>query len=469
MKPTDSIAQVGQALRLAKHIIIIINSKPSIDQIVAGVGLANILNRTPGPRVNPTSKYPASPIKTRPGLRPTTNPRQESGRQPQQPATVAKNAVLMFAGSTPKKIDFLNPGPAIRPNLESYQDLVISIKKDKADRLRYDLDDDYARIHISPFRQGQGLTEKDLEIGKGDFNIDAIVTLGVTDIKTTDEIISKSPGILADRPAICLAAGDSPSRIAGDIIKEQRAQRSPNPTLIEWRDDDASCLSEMVFALAAELKVDIDELIAMTLLTGVIESTDCFKSEQADAASLRVAAAMTEIAGVANKKLIIENLAKVSPGVKSVASVKALESAKPKIIKPVKNIGLGIRANQADDDKKKPQEKKSTDIKPFDVLQEMRIGEDGRPIIGPITSSKPAAASPSPAPAPQPAAVAGPANPITDADKLGAGPAPASPAGPPISSPQTGPQPQLLNPDQFSPPQLASPLAQRPSDWPTPA
>jgi len=72
-------------------------------------------------------------------------------------------------------MSFLNPEKIIEKDVHSLRDFIISLNKDKADKLRFAKDGEIVKIYITPYKST--ITSKDLGYGEGDFNVEQYLQL----------------------------------------------------------------------------------------------------------------------------------------------------------------------------------------------------------------------------------------------------------------------------------------------------
>jgi hypothetical protein len=242
----DQFDQVVDKLEAATNILVTVKSSPSIDQLSALIGLTLTLNK------------------------------------------IGKHATAVFSGDIPPVLEFLKPDDTIETDTNSLRDFIIAIDKSKADKLRYKVEGDVVRIFITPYRTS--LSGDDLEFSQGDFNVDAIVGLGVHDKSDLDKAITAHGKILHDATVISITS-DRRSEL-GNVL---------------WVDDKASSLSEMVADVAHELDKNIfDEQIATAFLTGIVAETHRFSNEKTNPHAMSIAGVL--MAGGANAQLISTKL-----------------------------------------------------------------------------------------------------------------------------------------------------------------
>ena len=202
-----------------------------------------------------------------------------------------KHATAVFSGDIPPAINFLEPEKTFENNADSLRDFVISLDKDKADRLRFKPDGDMVRIYITPYKTK--LSADDLSFSDGEFNIELVVAIGVDNRDELDEAIASHGRIL--HSAIAATIG----------LDEQKDQLGT----ISWQDKSSSSYSEMIDSLISGLsgaKDFIDSQIATALLTGLVSATEQFRNAKTSASVMTMAANL--MAKGANQQLIASEL-----------------------------------------------------------------------------------------------------------------------------------------------------------------
>src|SRR5690606_9359316 len=170
-----------------------------------------------------------------------------------------KHATAVFSGKIPPAINFLDPEKTFENTVDSLRDFIIALDKEKADKLRYKVEDDVVKIFITPYRTV--LSEKDLEFSQGDFNIDVVVALGVTNREELDKAITSHGRILHDANVITINAGAKKSSLGS----------------IDWNDPDASSTAEMLVGLSDTIGGNLlDSQVSTALLTGIVAETNRF-------------------------------------------------------------------------------------------------------------------------------------------------------------------------------------------------
>ena len=244
---------IAKKLQEAYNILIMVANDPSVDQLASMIGLTLLLGK------------------------------------------MKKHASAVYSGQTPSIIEFLEPEKTIEKTTDSLQDFIIAIDKSKADKLRYQVEDNMVRIFITPYKTS--ISEKDLNFSLGDLNVDVIVALGVNKQEEIDQAIMAHGKILHDATVISLS--NSPER-----------QTVGN---LNWSDTTASSLSEMVTLLANDMgsKDLIDTQIATALLAGIVSSTKRFANDKTSPTALSVSAQL--LSSGANQQLVAEKMEPPAP------------------------------------------------------------------------------------------------------------------------------------------------------------
>lgn len=225
----SEIQQVVERLKSANNVLVTISNNPSVDQFAACIGLTLVLNK------------------------------------------LNKHANAVFSGAIPSTIDFLKPEETIEKNTDSLRDFIIALDKSKADKLRYKVENDVVKVFITPYKTH--ISESDLKFSYGDFNVDAVVALGVHDKSHLDAAILAHGRILHDAALISMNSSGV-SKLGS----------------INWTDAKVSSLCEMVADVARDLSPDIfDKQNATALLTGIVAETERYSNEKASPHTMSVA------------------------------------------------------------------------------------------------------------------------------------------------------------------------------------
>lgn len=200
-----------------------------------------------------------------------------------------KHTTAVFSGAVPPAINFLEPEKLFENTVNSLRDFIIALDKEKADRLRYKVEDQVVRIFITPYKTV--LSEKDLQFSQGDFNVELVVAIGVDKRDDLDTAITAHGRILHDAEVVTINTNDEKADLGS----------------IDWADTSASSYSEMLVSLSEALKAGLlDEQIATALLTGIVSATDRFRNEKTTPRVMTMSAQL--MAAGANQQLIAEKL-----------------------------------------------------------------------------------------------------------------------------------------------------------------
>ena len=239
--------QLVDRIKSASNVLVTVSRNPSVDALSALLGLTLVLNKQ------------------------------------------GKHAAAVFSGQVPSTMEFLQPEETIEKNTDSLRDFIIALDKNKADKLRYKVEDNVVRIFITPYKTS--ISQEDFEFSEGDFNIDVVIALGVRKQEDLDEAITAHGRILHDATVatINIAADD------GGLGS------------INWYEPQASSLSELVTELTQVLGASLlDEQIATALLTGIVAETERFSNDKTSSVTMSMSAALMK-AG-ANQQLVASKL-----------------------------------------------------------------------------------------------------------------------------------------------------------------
>ena len=249
MNDSNTKQQIADKIKNSSNIMVTVSTNPSVDELSAALGLTLLLNK------------------------------------------MNKHATAVFSGQVPPAITFLEPGKTFENTVDSLRDFIIALDKEKADHLRYKVDGDVVKIFITPYRTI--ITSDDLEFSQGDYNVELVLALGVKARDDLDSALSAHGRILHDATVVSISAGELKSELGS----------------INWREENASSLSEMLVGLTDSLKADkglLDEQIATSFLTGIVAATDRFSNNRTSSRVMTVAAQL--MSAGANQQLIASKL-----------------------------------------------------------------------------------------------------------------------------------------------------------------
>lgn len=248
MADANALKQIIEKIKGSDNVLVTVNASPSVDELSAVLGITLVINK------------------------------------------LNKHATAVFSGDVPPAIEFLNPEKTFENTVDSLRDFIIALDKEKADHLRYKVVDDMVKIFITPYRTT--INQDDLDFSQGDYNVDAVLAIGVKTSDDLDHALESHGRILHDATVAAVSLGE-PTHLGG----------------IEWVDSSASSYSEMLFALADGLKSSkslIDQQIATAFLTGIVAATDRFSNQHTTSRVMTIAAQL--MSAGADQQLIASKL-----------------------------------------------------------------------------------------------------------------------------------------------------------------
>lgn len=247
MEETNTKQQIVEKLKNSTNILVTVGANPSVDELSAALALTLMLDR------------------------------------------MDKHGTAVFSGAIPPAINFLEPQKTFENSVDSLRDFIIALDKEKADRLRYKVEDNVVRIFITPYKTV--LSEKDLQFSQGDFNVELIVALGVEKRDDLDTAITAHGRILHDATVVTMNRNGAQSSLGA----------------LDWTDTEASSLCEMLMGLSEALQPGlVDQQIATAILTGIVAATDRFRNERTTPKVMTMSAQL--MAAGANQQLIADKL-----------------------------------------------------------------------------------------------------------------------------------------------------------------
>lgn len=247
MNDTGVKQQIVDTIQGADTILVTVSMNPSVDELSAALGLTMYLN------------------------------------------DMGKHATAVVSGALPPAINFLEPEKTFEPTVDSLRDFVIALDKEKADHLRYKVEGDVVKIFITPYKTV--ITNKDLDFSQGDYNVEMVIALGVTDQDHLDKALAAHGKIFHDASVVTVGLTQS--------------------TLgtIDWTDETASSVSELTTSLVDSLQDadhHVSSQVASSLLTGIVAATDRFSNDKTTARTMSLAGEL--MASGANQQLIASKL-----------------------------------------------------------------------------------------------------------------------------------------------------------------
>lgn len=240
--------QIVDKIRQSTNILVTVSNSPSVDELSAALGLTLLLNK------------------------------------------MDKHSTAIYSGDTPPAITFLEPEATFENTTDSLRDFIIALDKEKADHLRYKLEGDAVKIFITPYRTS--ITSDDLEFSQGDYNVELVIALGVEDKTHLDAALEAHGRILHDATVVTVSAGEQTSNLGS----------------IDWRDEKASSLGEMLVTLSDAFKDKklLNKAIATAWLTGIVAATERFSNSFTSSRVMTIAAQL--MAAGADQQLIAKKL-----------------------------------------------------------------------------------------------------------------------------------------------------------------
>lgn len=173
-----------------------------------------------------------------------------------------KHATAVFSGQIPNAMSFLKPQKIFENNVHSLRDFIISLNKEKADKLRFAKDGEIVKIYITPYKST--ITSQDLSYEEGDFNVEMVLAIGISAQEELDSVIVAHGRILHEATVATINPGASAGQIGS----------------INWSEIDLTSASAMVMILLQNLGLPtgITPEIATALLTGIVAGTDRFSN-----------------------------------------------------------------------------------------------------------------------------------------------------------------------------------------------
>ena len=247
-EPVSNVKQqVVEKVNGAKNVLVTVGSNPTVDELASALGLTFLLGK------------------------------------------LGKHATAVFSGQTPPAIDFLDPDKTFERSVDSLRDFIIALDKEKADKLRYKVEDDVVKVFITPYKTT--ISEKDLQFSQGDYNVDVVIAIGISKREDLDKAIVAHGRILHDAEVLTINASDKKSSLGS----------------VDWSDTSASSIAEMLVSISESFGSGlIDEQISTAFLTGIVAETNRFSNEKTSPKVMTMSAQL--MAAGANQQLIASNL-----------------------------------------------------------------------------------------------------------------------------------------------------------------
>ena len=182
----------------------------------------------------------------------------------------------------------MKPDQTFETDTSSLQDFIIAINKEKADHLRYEIEGDFVKVYITPYKTS--ISEKDFEFMQGDFNVDLVIAIDVETGEKLDAALSEYGSIMHDATAINITTNQ-----AGHFAE------------LEWSDPSYSSVCEMIAKLADALGYEeYNASTATAILTGIVAATERFSNARTTSETMALSSKLMQ-AG-ADQQLISSNV-----------------------------------------------------------------------------------------------------------------------------------------------------------------
>lgn len=208
-----------------------------------------------------------------------------------------RRAVTVFSGAIPRVLKFLRLDETFDQTVDGLRDFIITLDAKKADRVVCKAESDMVKVYITP--SGQKITPQDLEFSQGDYNVDLVIALGVSDKESLDKALASHGRILHNASVVSLMIGNGTSNLGSVNIRAPKASSyaeliAPLPVLLDEN-------------LADDAEPAMDKSVATALLTGLVATTNRFANRHTTPDLLNLASDLMR-AG-ANQQLVASNLA----------------------------------------------------------------------------------------------------------------------------------------------------------------
>lgn len=205
---------------------------------------------------------------------------------------IGKNAEIVVDDfKLPKKFKFLDSVEKIQPQPNDLQNFIISldIEGKGLKNISYDIQGNDLKIYVSPQK---GMVEpEDINATNSKFKYDTVVTVDTQSLKSLGEFYEKNTSLFFDTP----------------IINIDHSNNNEYYGHINFVDITSTSTVELVFNLLKELGEEyVEEDIATSLLTGLIDKTQSFKTENVSPQTLGVASELINLG--ADRDNIVKNL-----------------------------------------------------------------------------------------------------------------------------------------------------------------
>lgn len=262
-----ALQEITNRINQVNNILVTVKASPSVDELAAALGLTMALNN------------------------------------------YGKHATAVFSGQIPNAMSFLKPQKTFENNVHSLRDFIISLNKEKADKLRFAKDGEIVKIYITPYKST--ITPNDLAYSEGDFNVQMVIAVGINTKEELDTVIAAHGRILHEATVATVVAGLTPSQLGS----------------INWSDPTLSSASAMALELLQSLNNPslISPEVSTALLTGIVADTDRFSNPKTSPKVMELSAQLMNSG--ADHQLVTSSIGAASTSISTGSSPLAPNSA----------------------------------------------------------------------------------------------------------------------------------------------
>ena len=156
------------------------------------------------------------------------------------------------------------------------RNLVISFpyQEGSIEKVSYNIENNTFNLVIEPRENFPSVTEDVMRYSYSGGSIDAIVTLGASQIDNLESLYSSNQGLFQEKPVI-------------NIDYQNQNTKFGKINIV---DTSSSCVSEIIISLLSGFGLNLEADIATNLLAGIVDETSNFSSPSTNAATFEAAA-----------------------------------------------------------------------------------------------------------------------------------------------------------------------------------
>ena len=206
-----------------------------------------------------------------------------------------KTVQIFSSGKDLPKLEFLQEAPKVFSNFGNNDEFTIKVHSNntKLKQLRYEKDNDDLIIYITP--ESGNLTEQDIELLPAAQNFDLFIMIGVTNLEILGQLYHDSSELFYQTTKIA---------ISNNVDQEYYAA-------VTWVESTSSSLTEQIGSWLEHDGQINNEILATSLLAGIIEQTQSFRDPKTTPNTLELASKL--IKHGAKQQEIIQYLFKTKP------------------------------------------------------------------------------------------------------------------------------------------------------------